>query len=132
MALNLLITHADELFRKHLSERLGAENCKVFQASQGVEATDIIQQNNIDVTLLGAVGSRENRLSLLKTIKGISPRTEVILLTEAEEHSIRGAIEAMQSGAFDDLLLPVDVQTLLMRIREAFKMKKERLKNTSA
>jgi DNA-binding NtrC family response regulator len=126
-----LITHTDELFRKHLSERLDSENCKVFQASQGAEATDIIQQNNIDVALLGAVGSRENRLSLLKTIKGIKPFTEVILLTEAEEHSIKGAIEAMQSGAFDDLLLPVDIQTLVMRVREAFKMKKERLKNKS-
>lgn len=128
MPLKLLITHADAIFRKHLSERLGAENLRVFEASQATEAIDILQRENIDVVLLGIGGPHENRLSLLKMIKGIKPYIEVILLTEAEEHSFKGAIEAMRMGAFDDLLLPVDIQTLLVRIREAFKRKKERMK----
>jgi len=128
MALKLLITHSDELFRKHLSERLRGENCRVFEASQGTEASDIIQRDNIDIILLGNVGPQENRLSLLRMIKGIKPYIEVILLTEAEEHSFKGAIEAMQLGAFDDILLPVDIQTLLIRIQEAFKRKKQRMK----
>jgi DNA-binding NtrC family response regulator len=34
----------------------------------------------------------------------------------------------MQLGAFDDLLLPIDIPALLSRIREAFKRKKARVK----
>lgn len=130
MALKLLIVHPDELFRKHLSDRLCVENCRVFEAAQAAEASDIIQRGNMDVVLLGIGGPHQNRLSILKMIKGIRPYLEVILLTEAEEHSFKGAIQAMQLGAFDDLLLPIDIQTLLIRIREAFKRKKERIKKS--
>jgi len=130
MALKLLIVHPDELFRKHLSDRLRVENCRVFEAAQAAEASDIIQRDSMDVVLLGIGGPHPNRLSLLKMIKGISPYLEVILLTEAEEHSFKGTIQAMRLGAFDDLLLPVDIQTLLLRIREAFKRKKERIKKS--
>jgi DNA-binding NtrC family response regulator len=58
----------------------------------------------------------------------VRPFAEVILLTAAEDHSFEGAIKAMQLGAFDDLLLPIDIHVLMSRIREAFKRKKVRMR----
>jgi DNA-binding NtrC family response regulator len=78
--------------------------------------------------LLGVVGPHQNVLSYLKMIKEIQPYTEVILLTALEEHSLYGSIQAMQLGAFDDLLVPLDIHALQKRIQEAFKRKKERVK----
>jgi DNA-binding NtrC family response regulator len=131
MALKLLITHADEMFRRNLSERMKSESLRIFEASHGDEASDILQRGPVDVVLLGKVGLKENRLALLKRLKGMRPLVEVILLTAPEEHSFKGAVEAMEFGAFDDILLPVDIQTLSNRVREAFKRKKERMKKSS-
>lgn len=100
----------------------------VFEASQEQEASDLVRRTNLDVVLLGVVGSRQNSLSLLKLIKEIRPYTEVILLTALEEHSLYSSIQAMQLGAFDDLLVPLDLRALQNRIREAYTKKIERVK----
>jgi DNA-binding NtrC family response regulator len=128
MALKLLIIHTDDSFRKHLSERMRLESYLVFEASPEAEASDIIDRSNFDVVLLGVAGSRQNCLSLLKTIKEKRPFTEVILLTDLEEHSLYSSIQAMEMGAFDDLLIPLDIHALHSRIREAYKRKKKRVK----
>lgn len=128
MGMKLLIIHPDDLFRTCLAERMRLENQLVLEASIEADASDIIQQENLDVVLLGATGSHQNRLSFLKMIRNVRPFTEVILLTAAEDHSFEGAIKAMQLGAFDDLLLPIDIHALMSRIREAVKRKKARLR----
>jgi DNA-binding NtrC family response regulator len=128
MALKLLIIHADDLFRRNLMERMLLEGFTVFEASPEAEAVDIFGKSNFDVVLLGAVGTHPKRLELLKSIKDIRPFTEVILLTAMEDHSLYASIQAMQSGAFDDLLVPLDIKALLSRIQEAYKRKKEKVK----
>jgi FixJ family two-component response regulator len=44
---------------------------------------------------------------------------EVILLSSSEGHSLAASIEGMKLGAFDELLVPFDVETLVRRIQEA-------------
>lgn len=126
MGMKLLILHPDDLFRGRLVERMRSENYRVSETSIQTEASDIIQRENPDVVLLGSTGSHQNRLSFLKMIREMRPFTEVILLTAAADHSFDGAIKAMQLGAFDDLLLPIDIQALSSRIREAYDKKKTR------
>jgi DNA-binding NtrC family response regulator len=128
MSLKLLIIHTDDLFRTQLAERMRRESYLVFEAHPEAEATAIVQRTNFDVVLLGVAGPYQNSLELLKTIKQIRPYTEVILLTALEEHSLYGSIQAMQLGAFDDLLVPLDISALHSRIREAYQRKKERVK----
>jgi DNA-binding NtrC family response regulator len=128
MGMNLLIIHQDDLFRSRLVERMRLENQTVFETSIEAEAKDIIQRENLDVVLLGAMGPHPDRLAFLKMIRKVQPFTEVIFLTTAEDHSFDGAIKAMQMGAFDDLLLPIDFNALFSRIREAFKRKKVRVR----
>jgi DNA-binding NtrC family response regulator len=124
MALKLLIIHTDDLFRGHLAERMRREDYLVFEAHPEAEATNSVQRTNFDVVLLGVTGSYPNTLSLLKTIKELRPYTEVILLTAMEEHSLYGSIQAMELGAFDDLLVPLDTNALHNRIQEAYARKK--------
>ena len=128
MALKLLIIHSDELFRRNLAERMRLENYLVGEAHPDAEAANILQRTNFDVVLLGVAGPYHKSLSLLKTIKELRPYTEVILLTAVEEHSLYDSIQAMQLGAFDDLLVPLDIHALHSRIQEAYQRKKERVK----
>jgi two-component system, OmpR family, response regulator TctD len=125
--MKLLIIHPDELFRSRLVERMRLEKHRVIETPIEAEARDIVQWEDFDVILLGAAGAYQDRLLFLKMIKRLWPLTEVILLTAAQAHSVDGAIEAMQLGAFDDLLLPVDIHALLNRTQAAFKRRRARV-----
>ncbi len=125
--LKLLIVEVVDPLRRQISERLRTERRKVFEAAGQSEAKEIIQRNNIDVVLLGLGGLQQERLAMLGWIKRARPFTEVILLTSSDDHSLYASMQAMKLGAFDDLLIPLDMGVLLARIEEAHKRKKERV-----
>ena len=122
----VLIVEADEAFRRNLSERLHLEGAVVFEAAAEPEAREIAQNRNIDVVLLGGKGIMQSGLPLLRFLKDTRPSIEVILMTPSEHHSLYVSIEAMKLGAFDDLLIPFDITTLLDRIHAASRQKRER------
>ena len=124
--IQVLIVEADEGFRRNIAERLHLEGAVVFEAGGEPEARDITRNLNIDVVLLGGKGIMQNGLPLLRFIKETRPSTEVILMTSSEHHSLYVSIEAMKLGAFDDLLIPFDIKTLLDRIHAASRRKKEK------
>ena len=56
-------------------------------------------------------------LETLRTIKGLSPSPEVIILTGYG--GIQGRLEGMESGAFDYVMKPVDIGVLMQKIDKA-------------
>jgi DNA-binding response OmpR family regulator len=122
----ILVIETDEAFRRHISERLRLERYKVYEACQETEARNVFLKRDFDVVLLGLKGNKKLSLALLKTIKEMRPLVEVILLSSSENHSLSASIEGMKLGAFDELLVPFDVETLLLRIREACRRKSQR------
>jgi len=121
----LLIVEIDDAFRRHLAERLRAENFKIYEACQDTEARQILQRKIIDVVLLGSREFKQGGLMLLKNIKELKPLTEVILMTPAEDASLFASIQAMKLGAFDDLHIPFDMKKLIERITAARQKKSE-------
>jgi DNA-binding NtrC family response regulator len=116
----ILIVEADEVFRRNISQRLRLEGHQIHEAGGENEAKQIIQRIDMDVVLLGLGGLKRRGLILLREIKRFRPRTEVILMTPSEDLSLSLSIEGMKAGAFDDLLVPFDMETLLERVKEAF------------
>ena len=121
----LLIVEIDDAFRRHLAERLRAENFKIYEACQDTEARQILQRKIIDVVLLGSREFKQGGLMLLKDIKELKPLTEVILMTPADGPSLFASIQAMKLGAFDDLHIPFDMKKLIERITAARQKKSE-------
>ncbi|MFH0999169.1 MAG: response regulator [Pseudomonadota bacterium] len=124
----LLIIEIDDAFRRHLAERLRAENFKIYEACQDTEARQILQRKVIDVVILGMREFIQGGLMLLKDIKELKPLTEVILMTSTEGPSVFVSIQAMKLGAFDDLHIPFDMNKLIERITAARQRKSEREK----
>ncbi len=122
----VLVIETDESFRKLISERLRQERCKAYEACQETEARNMVLKKDFDVVLLGFTGDRQLALALLRTIKEMRPLVEVILLSSSEDHSLAASIEGMKLGAFDEILVPFDVETLLRRIQEACRRKWQR------
>ncbi|MBF0119355.1 MAG: response regulator [Desulfobacterales bacterium] len=122
----VLIIESDDFFRKKLSEHLKFGKYKVFELSNATDIGEFLNNNDIDVVLLCIKGFKQISLSILKEIKKKSPFTEVILIVPLDDLSL--SIEGMKLGAFDDLLIPFDIETLLQKVKAAFNQKKERAK----
>ncbi len=121
--IKILVIETDEAYRRHLAERVRLEGHRVYEACREAEARDLIEKKNIDVVLLGFAGDKQRGLALLRTIRRLHPCPEVILLTFSDDHSLAASIEGMKLGAFDELLVPFNVDTLLRRIQEAWQSK---------
>jgi len=115
--LKLLIVEPEAAFRRNLFHRLRLEQWLVFEAAEEEQVKRLLKRHDMDVVVLGLNSLQQRGLAILRSIKSVRPATEVILLTGAEHLSL--AIAGMQLGAFDDLLVPFDMKTLLLRIREA-------------
>jgi DNA-binding response OmpR family regulator len=81
------------------------------------DVTTIVTKEKIDVVLLGVDGLGMEGLALIRPLKTISPETEIIILNDS--HHMDLSIEGMDLGAFDDFLVPLDIDSLASRIREA-------------
>ncbi len=127
MAVRLLVVEAEGHFRRTIAERLRQEKYRVTEVCQEEDARGLLQRKDIDVVLLGTRRLNPQRgIALLKTMKEIRPLTEFILMTGPGQLPL--SIEGMKLGAFDDLLVPFDMETLLERVRAACERKVEREK----
>jgi DNA-binding NtrC family response regulator len=71
----------------------------------------------IDITMPGLDG-----ISLLRTIKSISPRTECIMITATDQ--ARTAVQCIRQGAYDYLVKPVSKENLISSVNRALERKK--------
>lgn len=117
MNVKLLIIETGTFFRHNLGSRFDGEGFYLFSAGRLADAKKIIAQKKIDVALLDLSGLKMEGLRILKTIKGVRAATEVITINDAEQMAL--SIDGMKLGAFDDFLIPVDIQALIERIRAA-------------
>lgn len=122
MALKLLIVETEDMLRRNLFRRFVDDGLKVYGAGSGSEAEKIIRERDFDVVIVGLRGLGREGLMLLKNIKELRPPTQVILLAGHEQLAL--SIEGMKLGAFDDFPLPVEMNSLIERVRQAGEEKK--------
>lgn len=114
---SVLIYDTDPHGRCSLSSLLGRNGFRVLEAESLDEAQQIVYTRDVDVALLDLRNLGDDGLSAISAIKSMSSSTEIILLTSPERIAL--SIRAMKLGAFDDLMVPLDVDLLLSRIRAA-------------
>ena len=124
MSVNLLIVEADNFFRKNLAQRLPDDKkWQISFADHQIEAIQVIAKKNIDVVLLGLKELKKEGLMILREIKQIRPLTEVITINRPDQIAL--SIEVMKLGAFDDFIVPFDLESLVLRIQEAYRQKRK-------
>lgn len=117
MGIHILIVEAENRFRKSLYTRLQLEGFTVDKVTQKDDIVDIITKEKIDTVLLGVDGLGREGLALIQPIKSASPATNIIIINDSSHMEL--SIEGMELGAFDDFLIPLDIDSLAARIREA-------------
>ena len=121
MGIHILIVEAENRFRHNLYQHLQSAGFIVHKVTPRDDVVARVASERIDAVLLGVDGLGREGLALIGPIKAESPDTEIIILNDASHMDL--SIEAMELGAFDDFLVPLDIKALIARVREAVSRK---------
>lgn len=110
-------------FVETMTKRLDKRGLKIISAFSGEEALKVLKkQDALDVIILDVKMPGMDGIEVLQEIKKRYPLKEVIMLTG--HATVETAIEGMKLGAFDYLMKPCDIDTLVAKVGEAAKKKK--------
>jgi len=120
--LRVLLVDDEEEFRATLTKRLRKRSLNVTGARSGQEALALLADNHpTDVVIMDVKMPGMDGIETLREIRGRHPLIQVILLTG--HASLEAAIEGMESGAFDYLMKPMDIDELLHKVQDAYQKK---------
>ena len=111
------------MLQEHLVRYLKANDWRIFNSRQPRDIKRILKKHPVDVVLLSLNDLKREGTVLIKMIKKKHPAVQVITINSGDQISL--SIEGMKLGVFDDFLMPLDLDSLILRIREAFQAKKE-------
>lgn len=113
----LLIIDDEKSIRKTLREILEYEKYQVDEAADGTEGLGLIQKNTYDVILCDIKMPKMDGMEVLDKI--MIQATDVPVVMISGHGNIETAVEAVKKGAFDFIAKPLDLNRLLVTIRNA-------------
>jgi len=106
----VLIVDNDEAHAEVVAESLARVGFHCRVATSGTKGAEMIAQSTFDVVITDLKMSDIDGLGILARTKSELPDAEVILMTG--HGTVPSAVEAMQQGAFNYLLKPLDISQL--------------------
>ncbi|MCW3072568.1 MAG: Fis family transcriptional regulator [Bacteroidetes bacterium] len=113
----ILIIDDEKSIRKTLREILEYEKYQVDEASDGVEGLGMIQKEKYDIILCDIKMPKMDGIEVLDKVMQLSIDTPVVMVSG--HGNIETAVEAVKKGAFDFIAKPLDLNRLLVTIRNA-------------
>jgi two-component system, NtrC family, response regulator HydG len=123
----LLIIDNDRAHAETVAESLSRVGFHCQVATSGTEGARLIEEKDFDTIITDLVMNDVDGLEVLSRAKNAQPDTEVILMTGYG--TVPSAVEAMQKGAFNYLLKPLDIQQLRAATEKA--VESARLRRTN-
>ena len=114
---SLLIVDDEADARFTLRQMLRKLECTVLEASDGVAALEVINENPVDLVISDIRMPRMDGMRLLREIKDTRGDIEVLLITAYGE--IKDALEALEQGAFGYIWKPVGKDELVVKVEKA-------------
>jgi len=118
--MNHILVVDDELnMRLVLGAMLKKEGYEVFSAANGVEALEVLQQEEVDVVITDLKMPKLDGMGLLEEILDQYAETPVIIITA--HGTVATAVDAIKKGAFDYITKPFEQDDLKNIISKAIK-----------
>ncbi|HON18686.1 MAG TPA: sigma-54 dependent transcriptional regulator [Salinivirgaceae bacterium] len=114
---NILVVDDETSIRNTLKEILEYEGFNVILSADGQEALEQINDNPIDIVLCDIKMPGMDGIELLERILQNHPDIPVIMISG--HGNVDTAVEAIKKGAFDYISKPLDLNRLLVTIRNA-------------
>ena len=113
----ILIVDDEEPIRRAFKTALELEPYEIDEAYDGLDAIEKVKKKKYDVIFLDIKMPRMDGLAAIAPILELSPDSSIIMFSGNTD--IKEAVESVKRGAFDYLLKPVDLNRMLITIRNA-------------
>lgn len=113
--MRLLLVEDEKELSRAIKAMLVISGYEVNQASNGIEALELIENNFYDGIISDIMMPQMDGITLLKTIRKRNNDTPLLLLTAKGQ--IEDKVEGLDAGANDYLLKPFAFKELLARVR---------------
>ncbi|MBN1153331.1 SpoIIE family protein phosphatase [candidate division KSB1 bacterium] len=123
---SILLVDDDKSILLFLTAILSKTSHTVTSVLGGAEALKNLEKNEYDLIVSDLQMPDIDGLKILKEAKEKYPNTEVLILTGYG--SIKTAVKAMKSGAFEYLSKPVDIDEFKFKVEQALQHREMRLK----
>ena len=114
---SILVIDDERSIRNTLKEVLEYENHQVDLAEDGIAGLDMIRETHYDIILCDIKMPRIDGLEVLQKIFEITSDPQVIMISG--HGTVDSAVEAIKKGAYDFIEKPLDLNRLLITIRNA-------------
>ncbi len=121
--IKILLVDDEQEFVNTLSERIQMRELGADVALTGEQALELVDSDVPDVMVLDLRMPGIDGMEVLRRVKKQYPKVQVIILTG--HGSDKDEEEARRLGAYDYLQKPVEVDTLVTKIRKAYKQQIE-------
>jgi DNA-binding response OmpR family regulator len=111
----VMVVDDEPRIRTYLSRSLSSQGHRVIEASDGQEALDELELNDVDLVLLDLAMPRCGGLGVLSVLREREASPPVIVLSAATDISTR--VQALDRGAVDVVAKPFSTAELSARIR---------------
>lgn len=115
MSKRVLIVDDETSIRTSLEKLLSYEKYKTLSAPDGPAAIEIVADERIDIVLLDIKMPGMDGLEVLQKLKEMREELPVIIISG--HGNISTAVEATKLGAFDFIEKPIDLDRLLLTVR---------------
>jgi len=116
--MKVLLVDDEAEFLNLMAKRMERRGFEVIRASGGEDALVVLDGPvKIDVVVLDVMMPGMDGLEVLRRMRAMEDRPEVILLTG--HASTEAAVQGMEMGAFDYLVKPVALNDLLAMLQDA-------------
>lgn len=116
--MNILIVDDETLIRNVIKEYSKSEGYNIFEAGDGLEAIEMVKNNNIDLVVLDVMMPNLDGFSACKEIKKIKNIPVIILSARKEEYD---KLVGFELGIDDYITKPFSPKELMARIKAVSK-----------
>ncbi|MES2680655.1 MAG: sigma-54 dependent transcriptional regulator [Bacteroidota bacterium] len=113
----ILVTDDEKAIRRSIKEILEFEKHQVEEAEDGQMALNMALKNNYDVILSDIKMPKLDGIELLQKLSESNVNSAIIMMSG--HGTIETAVDAVKNGAYDYLAKPIDLNRLLVSVRNA-------------
>jgi two-component system OmpR family response regulator len=117
MAERVLVVDDEEDFLESIVRRLELRGVEAHGVANGAAALELLTRKQVDVVVLDIKMPGMDGIEALRQIRRLYPEVDVIVLTGHASQEFQRL--GRELGAFDYLIKPVRIETVLERIRAA-------------
>jgi two-component system response regulator HydG len=123
----ILVVDDDSGHRLMLKATLESKDFQIFEASDGDEAINMVEEQFFDLIMLDLKMKKMGGIEALQGIKKINPIIPVFIMTAYA--SVKTAVKGLKLGAFDYMVKPLDIDEVLLNIDKALNYQQLKIEN---